>query len=276
MREPRCRIWLPALCVALGLACDGDRRPEALPCHHAVPRPSGLIVAGSGSNLPLVRLIAQRFPQSPGGAPVVIPQSIGTRGAVRALLDGVIDVGLASRALQPAERQQGIVATPLGLSAVVFAAHRSVQVAGVSQAELVAIYRGQRLTWPDGARMVPLLREPGDSGRLALRRWLPDVEDEMAAAFAANRFRTCYTDAEMESALLTIPGALGLIDEGTVRLEKLDLRRLRVDPGAPATALKPLYLLTLGAPRGVAARFVAYACSPAAADILRRGGYGSF
>jgi phosphate transport system substrate-binding protein len=279
MCESRRRIWLlPALCAAAltFLACDGDRRSETLPCLSMSPRPSGLIVAGSGSNLPLVRRIVQRYRQTPGATQVIIPQSIGTRGAVRALLDGAIDIGLASRELQAAERRRGIVAMPLGRTAVVFAAHRAVRTAELSRSELVAIYAGQRLTWADGTPMVPLLREPGDSGRLVLRRWLPDVEDEMTAAFAANRFRTCYTDAEMESALVTIPGSIGLIDEGTVRLEGIDLRALRVDPEAPRSALKPLYLLTRGPPRGAAARFVAYARSPATADIYRRGGYAAF
>jgi hypothetical protein len=99
----------------------------------------------------------------------------------------------------------------------------------------------------------------------------------MEVAFRANRFRACFTDAENQTALLAIPGALGLLDEGTLRLEGVRVRVLELtdSPAAasPPRDLKPLSFLTLGRPQGEAERFIAFATSSAVADLLQLGGY---
>lgn len=82
---------LVALLVALlgGLACSPGRVDLGAPAAACAPprRPAGLMVAGSGSNLAVVRRIAGRYQGSHPGAHVVVPESIGTGGAVQALLD---------------------------------------------------------------------------------------------------------------------------------------------------------------------------------------------
>jgi phosphate transport system substrate-binding protein len=112
----------------------------------------------------VVRRIAVRYQDSHPGARVVVPESIGTGGAAQALLDGAIDVGLASRSLRPKERAAGLIPTPFATTALVFAAHPQVPQTELSTRELAEIYRGQRGAWPDGRAIIPLLREPGDSG----------------------------------------------------------------------------------------------------------------
>jgi phosphate transport system substrate-binding protein len=269
-----------ALLVVLagGWACSPGRFDLGAPAATCAPpprRPPGLLVAGSGSNLAVVRRIAVRYEGSHPGAHVVVPESIGTGGATQALLDGAIDVGLASRSLRAKERAAGLFPTPFATTALVFAAHSHVSQRELSNHELAEIYRGQRGAWPDGRPIIPLLREPGDSGWPILQEALPEVAQAMMQAARARRLRVCFTDGEIRDALLSIPGAIGPIDEGTVRLERLPLRILALRGSGRPAGLKDLSFITVGHPAGEAARFINYALSPAVADILRDGAYRS-
>lgn len=286
MERSTVSLWLGAVLAALagGLACGGppaEHNPGGLRCAPPPPRPAGLIVAGSGTNLALVRRMARLYQEQHPGVRLVVPESIGTGGAVRALLDRAIDVGLASRDLRAEERASGLVATPLARTRLTLAAHPQVPFHHLGIGELREIYLGQRTAWPDGTPMVPLLREPEDSGWPVLRAWLPSVEQAMAAAARARRWKTCYTDREALEALLSLPGALGFVDEGTLRLEQQPLRLIEVraagaeaaPPARSAAGLKPLSFVTAGPPRGEAARFIAFARSPAVAALLAEGAY---
>ena len=83
----------------------------------------------------------------------------------------------------------------------------------------------------------------------------------------------------MREALLSIAGAVGPVDDGTVRLERLPLRILSLRQGGrplgPSAGRKPLSFVSVGQLAGEAARFVGYALSPAVADILADGNYRS-
>jgi phosphate transport system substrate-binding protein len=274
------------LCVAVLLpACrgkDSGGRSEAPPCRPETDRPPGLVVAGSGSCLPLVREIARRYRDHDPGTTVSVPDSIGTSGAIRALVDGAIDVGLASRPLTKTERAGGIVATPLARSIFAVVVHDGTPVKSLTQAELVDIYAGHRTAWSDGTPIVPLLREAGDSGDPVLAASFPDLAAAVQEARRAERWIVCYTDQEMRDALLAKEGAVGFLDLGIIALEHLALSPVAIDEIAPTPenalsgryrALKELSLLTRGEPVGEAAAFAAFTRSAAAADILVDGSY---
>jgi phosphate transport system substrate-binding protein len=258
-----------AICVG---ACQSQPPAHAsLVCAAPVPRPDGLIIAGSGSNLAAIRTVARLYEEAHPGVRVVIPESIGTGGAVRALADGAIDVGLASRALTDAERRLGVNETPYARVPLVFAAHPDVRADRLVVQDLIDMYRGVREKWPDGTPVVPIVREMGDSGRVALQRHVPELERVMADAFRTSRLKACHTDAEMRDALLSIPGALGFLDAGMVAFERLPLRVVAVDGVDPV--IKTLSLLTRGTPAGETARFVGFVRSKAVSDEFARGGY---
>jgi phosphate transport system substrate-binding protein len=268
--------------LAAGVRLDAGAQPvPAESCAPAAPRPAGLILAGSGSNVAVVRAIAGWF-RAPDFPPVRVPESIGTGGALRALSDGAIDVGLASRRLTTAEKEAGFVETVLARVPLAVVVHPRVSVADVALRELVAIYRGERDRWPDGTPIVPVLRERGDSGNDLIARAWPDLWDAMDAALRAGRFTTCYTDQELADTIAETDGAVGLLDVGTLRLTHPQLRTLAVD-GIPPTPLraesgshplvKTLTFVTLGPPAGDAARFVAFATSPGTTELLAGYGY---
>lgn len=269
-----------ALLAPLLLGCsNGD--PAGV-CAPPVARPSGLLIAGSGSNLALVREIAARWQQLHPDKPVHVPESIGTGGAVRALQDGAIELGLGSRPLKESEKLRGVLELPLARTPLALVVSPAAGVDALTTDELAAILRGERRTWPNGVPIVPLLREPGDSGNELLIQTFPALGVALKAALRTGRFEVAFTDQEMRDALHSIPGAIGFLDLGIVRLEGLSLQVVRLDgvappEGAGASAsgyplIKTLTFLSRGAPTGDAADFVAFARGPESAAILARAG----
>lgn len=268
-----------ALALALLAACSGggpDRPPEGAACTGEVARPEGLVIAGSGSNLALVHAIARRFAEAGLGAAPEVAESIGSGGAISALQDGQIDVGLSSRPLKDAERE-GLTEVPLARVAMALVAHRSAGVQMLPFEDVLAIFAGARRTWPDGRHIVPLLREPGDSGNATIARHFPALGPVLEANAREGRFIVAYTDQEMRDLLLAIEGAVGFLDVGTLALEHLALQPIAIDGKMPADPsyplIKPLSFLLPARPRPEARAFVDFATSPAIADILAQGGF---
>jgi phosphate transport system substrate-binding protein len=275
-----CSALACALALAAGCGSQTGPPPPA-GCAPPPARPDGLIVAGSGSNVAVVREIARRYRER-AAADVRVPDSIGTGGALRALADRVIDVGLASRRLTPAEKSAGLVERVLARVPVAAVVHPDVAVSDVGLAELTAIFGGERTRWPNGTPIVPLLREPGDSGNEIIAQAWPQLWRAIDAAMQAGRLTTCYTDQEMADTVAGTDGAIGFLDVGTLQLTRPRLRPLAIDGIAPTPdqaaagtypLVKTLTFVTVGPPVGDAERFLRFATSPELADLLAGHGY---
>lgn len=218
-------------------------------CAQPAPRAAGLVVAGSGSNLALARGLA-------GSGETTIAPSIGTSGAVAALIDGAIDVGLASRPLKPSEAAAGVRAVPWATCPFgPVSAERTDPVA----ASLLA-------AWLSGGAAGPtlFLREAGDSGQALLRSWSPQVAGALDEALAAGRWPVVTTDQEMAAAVQTTPGAVGFLDSSTAA------PGLRMLTGSP---LRKELSLLLGPSSGPDAdAFVAGVTAPAARGVIEAAG----
>lgn len=292
----RSEAWLSAVLavvpfvavVALGvLVLGGGSGPEppfldgssATPPREPGDPSDALVLAGSGSNLPVTRELAAAFAATGAPQPVV-HVSIGSGGGLRALHDGAIDIALVSRSLKPDERTQGFVAVPYARAPVVVAVHVSVPEVDVSRAKLLAIYRGDIATWDDGTPLVVLQREQGDSSHAAVARVLPEFATIDADALRRHRWRVLYSDAAMDEALATTEGGIGLVGAGRID-PALPVRALEVDgvdSGVDRIAdgsypfTKDLSFVTVGEPDARALAFVRFALSPAGQDIVREHG----
>ena len=255
-------------------ACsNADTSREGDDCPVTVPREaSELVVAGSGAGTAPLRAVAATFT----GAVVRVSPSIGTGGAVHALVDGAIDIGVATRPITAAERARGVEVVALARIPLAFVVHRDTDLKSVATQELVHIYSGATRDWSDGTPIVALMRQRGDSTTKALA-----LSPRLAAAWDGARLRgtavTLYTDGEMRDALLRIPGAIGVLDAGTMALENLPMRPLRVDgldihdPSYPyALALS---LLTRPEPSDNVRAFVQHVGSSGVRTLLRNAGY---
>lgn len=241
--------------------------------------PDVLHLAGSGSNVPLTRALAEAF-SSRRGHGVVVHESIGSRGGIRAVYDGAIDLGLVSRALRP-EEAEGMVVQLYARSAVLVAVHASVPDGGITRNQLLDLYRGVQTVWSDGARVVVLQRERGDSSHRAVGEVVDGFAQANEAAYREGRYRVVYRDPDMREALATTRGSVGLYGVGEIPRD-VPLRALRVDGVAPSAETladgrypfsKELAFVSRGPLRGIARDFVAFVLSAEGQQIIRERGY---
>ncbi|MBU6161873.1 MAG: substrate-binding domain-containing protein [Myxococcales bacterium] len=171
-----------------------------------------LIVAGSGSVLPLAQRVNDHMAAVSPGIAVWMPESLGSTGGIAALRDGAIDIALVSRSLS-VDEQSGLLVRPIAQAASTFFVNRD-GVTELRRADLIAIYRGELREWPDGTPIVPMLRESGDSGERTLSVHWPEVYDELQQARESRLWPIQSTDQDMAAALRDTPGAIGLLDVG--------------------------------------------------------------
>lgn len=197
--------------------CDGDAPPPSPGLVPAfAPEPSTLRLLGTGALTPLAGRLARAFNRDVGGdLSVIVEPSVGSGGGVRAAQEGAVDLGLISRPLAPAELALGLDLLMVATGIVALGAHPSLDLDGISSAELIALYRGENLPLGEsGVRPTVLLRDREESANLALERVVPALHGPREEAYRSRRFRVIFHEAAMSEALSTTPGAIGVIDLG--------------------------------------------------------------
>ncbi len=246
--------------------------------------PSGpLVVAGSGTNLAITRLLADAFGRTRPGIKIEVPASIGSTGAIRAASEGAVAIGLVSRPLREQEKGLGLTLVPYARTAVVIGAHPAVADDSITFEDLVDIYRGTKTRWRDGHEIIVLTREPQDSSIEVLERVVPGFKAAYAESQQARRWRILFSDQEMNAALAKTPYAIGLSDMGTIAAERLPVKPLKVngvppDPGEVRSGryplVKKLAFVFLADRIPTAARaFVDFARSREGEKVLMGNGY---
>jgi phosphate transport system substrate-binding protein len=221
-------LALLAVGGAVGLVLDVESGPTP-PVARAVAREladDGTIdFAGSGSNLPLTEVLLDAYASRHEDVRVRLHEGIGSTGALRAIRDGAIDVGLVSRALD-ADDREGLTVIPYAHVDVVLGAHPGVRTARISTRDLLELYAGR--TRSDLPRLV-IQRERGDSSHRALDRVLPAFAEVNERAWQSRLHRVVYSDESMIQALLETPGSAGLVDRGRLVVRRVPLRVIDVD-----------------------------------------------
>lgn len=191
----RAAVWLAmALVLPLGLAAEEP-----------------LSLAGSGSNLPLTQKLLDAWTGS-SRPRIVLPPSIGTSGAVKAVREGKLVLGLASRPLTDEERASGLKVFRYARIGIVLGVHVDVPDQNITGAELTAIYAGTKTTWSNGKRIYVQAREAGDSSSAVLEQRIPGFRAARQESLAQKRWELSYSDGEAFKALQSVSGALGWAD----------------------------------------------------------------
>ena len=268
--------WLLTLISVAGL-------PSRVLAVDSSDAPSTLLVAGSGSNLGITRLLAEAFTKEHPQISIEVPGSIGTRGAIKAVVEGAIPLGLISRPLKEEEKTQGLSARPYARTAIVIGVHPSVKEETISSQELVAIIKGEKKQWQDGNQIIVQAREPGDSGYQVLEDIIPGFKEAYQESQAAKRWTLYFTNQDANKALEMVPYALGLSDLGMMSTEGLKIKALRYNGIAPRLETLTDSSYPLVREQSIIYRadnlspeansFIEFVCSPASANILKQNGF---
>jgi phosphate transport system substrate-binding protein len=194
-----------------------------------------LVFAGSGTNLPIIRVLAKAFQRTHPGISIDVPASIGSASGIKAAADGAIAIGLISRPLKENEKGLGLEVRNFARTPIIIGVHPSVAEDNVTFEELLDIYRGKKGKWKDGREIVVLTREPGDSSIDALEKEVPGFKGVYEESRQAKRWSILYKDLVMNETLAKTPSAIGLSDLGSVTIEKHAIKPLKVNGVTPTT-----------------------------------------
>lgn len=238
-------------------------------------------LGGTGTGSLLVEKLSERYRQARPGAEIrVITPTLGSGGSLRALAAGRIDIAISGRPPKPEEGQFTVIEyarTPL-----VFASREGRKAQGFKLSEVVDIYAGRQLTWPDGTPIRLVLRTPFESDTQILRQH----NTEMAAAIdsAIQRRAGPFGESDLDTVDLirTLPGSFGPTSLGLLRLLGQTLAVMPLD-GVPPTIdtlangsyplSKPIFLVTRKQPSPTTASFIAFLQSAEAHRYLRQTGF---
>lgn len=186
-----------------------------------------LTVAGSGVNLGITRLLAEAFMTEHPQISIDIPGSIGSNGAILAVADNAIPLGLTSRGLKQEEKAMGITSRAYARVAMVIGANPTVEDDNITSGELIEIIAGSRTHWHDGNEIVVQIREKFDSGFQVLGRKIPGFKEVYWKSLEENRWSLYFNDQDANNALATVPYALGVSGYGMISTEKLPIKVLK-------------------------------------------------
>lgn len=259
--SPICLIGLALIVVLASCRAAGVERPDER-CVGAPAQPEGVTIAGSGAVLPALEFALREYREAYPDRPVYVAESIGSGGALLASQHGSIHIGLVSR---PIEETSGLRVTPWLRASVVLVANRA---SAPSEAEALAVWRGERARWDDGTPAVPLFREAGDSGVRALCADANPWCEAYREGFERRAGPVATTDAQALDRLGHVPGALAFADPAALALNGVATVRVGDERWTRAFAL-----LSREDPTPEAAHVLAYLRSERATRALVEAGY---
>lgn len=267
----------PPPAVSTRGAPTGRAAPSAEP---AAPRdvspviqPTAAVVgrnAAASIDPALRHAFAEAAPETP-----VQYAAAGDREAVELLLVGRAEFGLIGGALSARETQAGLRMTTLGVELFAVAVPAASPVRSITRRQLRALFTGETVDWaPLGGGNVAVVPVVPHDQALANRAAATLIPGD---AFAAGCVRADGPNAVAEQ-LRQHPGAIAVVRVGNGPLPA-DQKLLQIDWVPPTTEAFgygtypfgiPLQLVTSGAARGAAARFVEFARSAPGRELLRR------
>lgn len=176
-----------------------------------------LRVSGSGTCLPLLRLLASRYP-FPGVEFVFLP-GLHTKGGVEGVAQGSLDIGAISRELTSEEQSAGLNVTWLSDDGLALAVHPSVArlgVVGLTSEQVRGIYSGRYTDWrqvgaSESLPIVVLDRNEDESAKIILRKYV--LGDEKSLPVTAEALRLFY-ETDMVEGVQSTPGSIGYFSLG--------------------------------------------------------------
>jgi phosphate transport system substrate-binding protein len=109
--------------------------------------PSGrLVIAGSSSVTPVMEKLTEAYAKINPGVGIEIQQSDSSTG-MNAAIDGICDIGMASRELKSSETEKGLTGTVIAIDGIAVIVHKENPLSNLTKEQVRAIYLGQAETW---------------------------------------------------------------------------------------------------------------------------------
>ncbi len=238
-------------------------------------------IGGVGSALGTMKILAAEFTKSYPGTKVVVLPSIGSKGALKAVPDGAIDIGLLGLPVRKEDVPAGITVIEYARTPFIFVTGKEEGMKGLTTGEVARIFRGEMPRWPTGERIRLILRRPDDADNIILKGLSPGISKGLDALLAQPGHVFGITDQDNLDLIEKTPGSLGYTTLTQVISEKRSVTVLSLNRIYPSVktladgsypASKPLSMITRQSPSGNVLRFVNFVMSEKGARILKDNG----
>lgn len=241
-----------------------------------------LTIGGSSAGIGTMRLLATGFAKVAPAVSVVLAPNLGSRGGMKALAPGAIDVAIISRPLSAEEAAQGLVAVEYGKTPFGFVTKMEEARGFKTLAELAEVFGGQRPAWPDQTPVRLVLFPAGDRDTAQLQAFSPAMKQAVQTALARPGIIIRNSDDAIADAIESIPGAMGANTLALISSEGRKLRMLPLNGVVPSPKsladgsypyFKTMLLVRKSVGKEAAVRFFDYVASPAGQQILLNSGH---
>lgn len=250
-----------------------------LPFNHALAET--LRLGGSGSTTALAKLLAEAYNKKYPQDTVTVSLALGTPGGIKALNAKALDIALASRPLNDAERKSGLTSIEFARTPLVMAVANANPLNDIDYAHLAKLYASPDAIWPDGTRVRLVLRPRDDADTKIVTGFSPEVAKAMETAQARPGALVAATDEDAINAIQRLPGALGPTTLAQIIADKRPLKALALAGKQPTVeAMRDgkypyfkVHLLVTGAEvTPEARRFIEFVQSAEGARLLAANG----
>jgi phosphate transport system substrate-binding protein len=278
---------LVAACIAVAL-------PALAGCSGAADDPSAakdetrLRVSGSGTCLPLLRILAAKEPDK--SVRMVFLPGLHTKGGVRGVIQGSLDIGAISRDLNADEQSSDLQVTWLSSDGLVIAVNDSVSRLGVkaiTKQQVRDIYAGKYTDWKQlGATqslpIVVLDRHEDESAKIIIREFILGPRTSFTVTPDSVNL---YYESDMVDAMQTTSGAIGYFSLGYAVSQDVRVTILPLDGVQPTvanivsgayTVVRPLGFVTRSNAPAPVRTFMAWITSDEARAIMVSEGYAPY
>ena len=129
--------------VENGYIAVGDQ-PE----YEAADVKGKIVVAGSSSVTPVMEKLKEAYEAVNPNVEIEVQQSDSTTG-MQSAIDGLCDIGMASRELKDSETEAGLTATVIAQDGIAIIVNNGSGIKELTSEQIKSIYTGEITTWED-------------------------------------------------------------------------------------------------------------------------------
>lgn len=234
-----------------------------------------ITIVGTGSGTAVLQAIADAFSRENPDVTIILPESIGSGGGIKAVGRDEYLLGRVARDIQEKEKPYGLTYLPYAKIPIVFYVNKSVAIKNLSVQQILDIFSGKITNWKevggDDLNVRVITREEGDSSQAILLDSFPGFKDITITSKA----KTTFSDPETEEVVVATPQVIAYGPYSNIKL--LDVNILTVD-GKSATEpdypyVGPVGLIYKAANyTGNIQKFVEFATSETAHEVIKEAG----